>query len=359
MNFPKKPSYSKSDLDRAGNSICTLAPESAEYQAAIAMVDEWRASHQYPMQTFNVTLRNHARAIYKQAIVARRLKRMVTIVDKISNRQSAMNLSRMQDIGGVRAIMQSVDQVYKLHAMYLEKGRFPHTLKRNKDYIREPKPSGYRGVHLVFKFNNKQGRQPDSRDWDGLLVEVQLRTELQHAWATSVEIVGTMLHENLKSSLAAPHNQEWLTFFQYMSSVIAKLEDQPVLEAHANWRAQTLYHRANHLVTKLEVIDKLQGWLTGMRWINEEGTSHYNILMLDVERKVVQIKGFKKTDFARANARLTQLERQALAAGTPQPVLVAAGDLKSLKRAYPNYALDSKRFLEIVQMVARTVEESV
>lgn len=349
MNFPKKPNYTPSQINRAGATACAADIGSENYQAAIRIIDEWRASHQYPMQAFNVTLRNNASRIYRDAIVARRLKRMVTILDKIGNRQDSMSLSRMQDVGGVRAIMKTVKQVDQLYAMYLEKGRFPHDLKYNRDYIRQPKDSGYRGVHLVFKFNNKQGRQPDSRDWDGLLIEVQLRTELQHAWATSVEIVGTMLHEDLKSSISSELNSEWLTFFQYISSIMAQLENQPVLVAHANWHTQTLYKKAHTLVKRLSAIDRMQGWLTGMSWINEEGTSHYNILTLDTESKIVRIRGFRKTDLELANQQLAKLEAEATTAGTPQPVLVAAGGLKNLKRAYPNYALDSKRFLQIVQ----------
>lgn len=97
--------------------------------------------------------------------------------------------------------------------IYTEPGSFSHKLQSEHDYIAEPQESGYRGIHLVFKFNNSQGRQPDSRCWDGLNIDIQLRTELQHVWATGVEIVGTMLHENLK---AGQGNKDWLKLFQYI-----------------------------------------------------------------------------------------------------------------------------------------------
>lgn len=356
MNFPKKPRYTNGEIDRAGETARSSKPSSRAYEDAVSIINAWRVSHEYPMQTFNVTLRNKARAINTNAIVARRLKRLVTILDKIGNRQGKMRLSRMQDIGGVRAIMKDIGEVDTLRDIYLERGRFPHILKGQHDYIRHPKESGYRGIHLVYQFNNSQGRQPDSRDWDGLNIEMQLRTELQHAWATSVEIVGTMRHENLKSSIG---NKRWLEFFQCMSSIIAQLEDQPVLPQHTEWDTQQLYRRAHALVNELDAIETMRGWVNGMNWINEKGDSYYYILVPDIRNNAVVVSGFRRDDLHKANARLEELERQAALKQGSEPVLVVAGDSKSLKRAYPNYALDSHRFLEIVDMVVETVNNAV
>lgn len=356
MNFPKKPNISKSQINKAGQDACAHVPHSRKYEESIKVINKWRISHEYPMQTFNVGLRNKARAINKDAIVARRLKRLATILDKIGSRQGNMQLSRMQDIGGVRAIMKDPVEVYALRNIYLEPGRFPHKLKHEYDYISKPKESGYRSIHLVYEFNNSQGRQPESRDWDGLLVEMQLRTELQHAWATSVEIVGTMRHEDLKSSIG---DDKWLELFQCMSSIIAQLEDKPVLNIHEDWDTQTLYRAANDLINELDAIRTMGAWVTGMHWINERSRSYYNILTLDIKRKVVNVRGFRRDELAAANKRLQQLEGNARLSGEQQPVLVAAGDIKTIKRAYPNYALDSARFLEIMRMVAETVESGV
>ncbi|PID31369.1 hypothetical protein CR983_01510 [Candidatus Saccharibacteria bacterium] len=353
MSFPKKPSYSKSDIDQAGKAACCSKPGSKAYDDSIKIINEWRVCHEYPMQTFNVSLRRKARVINKDAVVVRRLKRLATILDKIGYRQNAMLLSRMQDVGGVRAIMKTVAEVDKLRNIYLEPGRFPHILKREYDYIRHPKNSGYRGVHLVYEFNNSQGRQPDSRNWDGLLIEMQLRTELQHAWATSVEVVGTMRHENLKSSMG---DKTWLELFQCMSSIIAQIENQPALPQHNGWNTRKLYRHTCSLVQKLNAIDVMRGWVTGMRWINERSRSYYTILTIDLDKKLVMVLGFSRRELDQANARLKKLEE---VSKNNQPVLVAAGDIKSIKRAYPNYALDSSNFLKIMESVVKTVEDNV
>lgn len=47
------------------------------------------------------------------------------------------------------------------------------------DYLEVPRPSGYRAYHLIVH-HGEQGR----------LVEVQLRSQLQHAWAVAVVSLG-------------------------------------------------------------------------------------------------------------------------------------------------------------------------
>ena len=48
------------------------------------------------------------------------------------------------------------------------------TITNSHDYVTAPKPDGYRSLHLV---NRNHGR----------LIEIQLRTPLQDAWANAVE----------------------------------------------------------------------------------------------------------------------------------------------------------------------------
>jgi len=104
--------------------------------------------------------------------LGQRLERMVTIRDKLV-RQPGMALSRMQDIGGCRAVLltqadvdAAVEHLRQRHALEL--------LAREAGYVAEPKSDGYRAKHVI-------GRS------GGVLIEIQLRTELQHRWAELVE----------------------------------------------------------------------------------------------------------------------------------------------------------------------------
>lgn len=309
------------------------------------------------MHTFNVTLRRKAYQISREAIVARRLKRLPTILDKLGSREKSMSLSRMQDIGGVRAIMPEVKDVYKLFNIYTQKGRFAHILKGTPhDHIAHPKPSGYRGIHLVFEFNNAQGRSSNARDYDGLNIEVQLRTKLQHEWGTAVETVGMLRHEELKSSRG---NKQWLAFFRCMASVMASLENQPVLDEHRGTKPQDLYRQTTKLARQLDISNVMAGWLHGVSHIEEGSGYYYHILMVDVEERKVRVIGYEEKELKEANRQLALLEEAAAVRGTPEPVLVAAGDIKKLKRAYPNYFLDITDFLELTQLVAQVSDGEV
>jgi ppGpp synthetase/RelA/SpoT-type nucleotidyltranferase len=90
--------YTRSEVNRAGNLFRDSSLTSVEW--AFDVLDNWRAVHNYPINTFQATLRHRLKDIDKQALVAQRLKRIPSIVDKL-RRESKMQLARMQDIGGL------------------------------------------------------------------------------------------------------------------------------------------------------------------------------------------------------------------------------------------------------------------
>lgn len=110
-----------------------------------------------------------------------------------------MRLARMQDIGGVRGVVNTIKEVRELQGQYQDTTRFTHELIRGDDYISYPKDDGYRGVHLVYRYNNTLARNGSTEQYTGLLVELQLRTKLQHTWATAVETMGTFKGKSFKS----------------------------------------------------------------------------------------------------------------------------------------------------------------
>jgi ppGpp synthetase/RelA/SpoT-type nucleotidyltranferase len=89
--------------------------------------------------------------------------------------------------------MGSSGEVEKLRKTYLASG-LKHKLVGQDDYIANPKFSGYRGIHLVYSYFSDR-----KETFNGLKIEIQIRTQLQHAWATAVEIVGFFRRELLKS----------------------------------------------------------------------------------------------------------------------------------------------------------------
>tara|TARA_R110002167_G_scaffold232501_1_gene437698 strand:- start:244 stop:702 length:459 start_codon:yes stop_codon:yes gene_type:complete len=116
-------------------------------------------------------------------------------------------------------ILQVVDDYKQLTKLDSQLLKSKSILKnRGKDYIQGPKLDGYRSIHRIYKY------QGSKLEHSGLLVEIQLRTKLQHAWATAVEIIDTFLAEQLKLGKGS---EEWKQFFYLVANQFAQLEGLP------------------------------------------------------------------------------------------------------------------------------------
>ena len=149
-----KPDYSRSEVNRAG--IILIDPNAIEEQKehSLNVINNWRVSHNFPLNTFQMRLRKIAKKINPNSLVAQRIKRLASIKLKLEL-QPDMKMSQMQDIGGCRAIMNDVGEVDALVNIYQHESRgLKHKLHKEQDYIVEPKESGYRGVHLIYKYGS-------------------------------------------------------------------------------------------------------------------------------------------------------------------------------------------------------------
>ncbi len=178
-----------------------------EYPRAIEIINNWRGSHAYPLNTFQINLRNTSRRFDKKPLVAQRIKRLASISGKLLL-QPSMKLSQMQDLGGCRAILSNVQAVRGVNHYYINESAIKHTLVSVDDYIAAPKSSGYRGIHLVYRYFSDKNKNM----YNGLKVEMQIRSRYQHAWATAVETVGMFSGQALKSSLGS---EDWRRFFGF------------------------------------------------------------------------------------------------------------------------------------------------
>ena len=159
-----------------------------KYSNALPVINNWRASHSFPLNTFKIGLNRNADRIDGGSLTAQRIKRLSSISQKLQ-RFPNMKLSQMQDIGGCRAVMRSVDKVRELETVY-KKSEVKHKLDHVDDYIMHPKASGYRGVHIIWRYHSDRQEY-----YNGFKIEMQLRSALQHSWATAVETVGTFLQQ--------------------------------------------------------------------------------------------------------------------------------------------------------------------
>jgi len=171
--------YSKKAVRRAGDYLISDELDIEKYFDSYEALDNWRSSHEYPIQSMLGYFRKKAFEVDSDAIVVRRLKRTPSILAKL-RREGRMKLDRMEDIGGCRIVVTNKKQVYEVRDAIVD-GRTRNTLRRKRDYIKQPKESGYRGIHLVYRY----GGQKDQ--YSAHSIELQIRSKVQHAWATAVE----------------------------------------------------------------------------------------------------------------------------------------------------------------------------
>jgi Region found in RelA / SpoT proteins len=284
-------------------------------------------------------LRRYAREVSTKPLLAQRLKRVPSIVEKL-RRFPTMNLSRMQDVGGCRAVLKSVAEVRRLRRVY-ESSRIKHMLIREDDYITHPKRDGYRGVHLVYRYYSDR-----AATYNGLQIEIQLRSRLQHAWATSVETVGTFLNQPLKANVGP---EAWKHFFTLTGSIFAATEKTPLVEGTPQNR-ENLKAEARALAQRLQVRNVLTAFGTALRITEEEEQPdvRYYLLVLNPESRQLSINGYARAELERATESYLAYEKLMVATPGSQVVLVAADSLESLRRAYPNYFLDTEVFLRAI-----------
>ncbi len=120
MSFALVPQETKGRINKAGQILIEKDLTDEEWLWARSLADRWRACHAYPINTFQATLRVRLKPFEGSPIAAQRLKRMPTIIDKLK-RYPTMRLTDMQDIGGVRAVLESIHDVNRLANEYRKK----------------------------------------------------------------------------------------------------------------------------------------------------------------------------------------------------------------------------------------------
>jgi hypothetical protein len=204
------PSLSKSRVNAAGERLVAYDwgdVDVAKLLQEMIILVAWRAQHAYPIRLVIPSLRNWT-ANYSTAAItpAERLKRVPQIVDKL-RRHPGMKLSRMQDIGGARAILASAEEVERVHRVIAERWK----PVRTSDYRREPRDTGYRGLHLMVE-KRRAPRSDEQR-----VLEIQLRTLTEHRWAETVMQTGNRLGHDLRDGQGPA---ELVEYFRLASDVL-------------------------------------------------------------------------------------------------------------------------------------------
>lgn len=114
-------------------------------------------------------------------MIKSRVKKPISIVEKLQRRNLPVTLESMMnnldDVAGIRVICSFVDDIYCVANMLVSQDDI--TVIAIKDYIKNPKPNGYRSYHLIIEIPVFF-----SEEKKNLRVEVQIRTIAMDFWAS-------------------------------------------------------------------------------------------------------------------------------------------------------------------------------
>jgi hypothetical protein len=329
--------YSKKDVVRAGNALreaLIWGPDTkAEIEKVFSIANSWRASHAFPMARMRAELHGRMSALKLKGLTAARLKQMPSIRGKLHRIDS--NLRQLQDLGGCRAVVPTIEEARQLASDIL--ARSAHTLKREDSYMDSPRDSGYRSHHLVFAF---APRDCSESGYEGRLIELQIRSRLQHAWATAVEAVGLYRGESLK---AGTGSAGWLRLFELMSLEIAASEGCLYAQDGSNSRVQEIVDLDASLGAS-QTLDNLSVAVHSLEHIARDPNHKpkYCLIKYDHTLKKVGVSYLAKPE--NIGGALEHGDENGIDIARYSSVVVEMDKIENLKSAYPNYFGDVQLF---------------
>lgn len=356
--------FSGKQVIKAGEALIDpkLVEDKERFNKAFEVLSYWRFSHEEPLDFAYKILQKTTIDKDKNALFAKRLKRFQSIVNKLQ-RFPSMKLKNIQDIGGCRAIVSNVKRVNQI-AREIKSSKYVRECNqgiRYKDYITNPKEDGYRGYHIVGRFPGKNGQYRN--------IELQIRTRLQHDWATALEIVDLFTGQALKSNQG---DKRWKEFFVNVSSQFAVMESIPLfeqLEFPENFEkyrdkvSKDLFHQDSSTIVsgyieKLAVFEKLEAFASSIKVVDEKitkdlGDEGYVLLTIDTGKRHVNLNLFDSKLGKKAEEAYSAAEKEYAKNESVVVALVSTTRIGGIKEAYPNYFADSSDFLRHLDLIRR------
>jgi ppGpp synthetase/RelA/SpoT-type nucleotidyltranferase len=364
-------SYSKNKIKNSGKKLI----DNINDEESLEVLSYWRTCHASSLEEGYQILRDNAQSVDKSLLLAKRLKRTESIVNKLKRLKGKVQLTTMNDIAGCRAIVSNEKKVYQLVNKLIKTSDY----EVFRDYILKPRDSGYKSVHLIGKFLNENNiARP---------VELQIRTKVQHSWATAVEIVDLFTKDSIKTNEGT---KEWSSLFRYASKVLSLFDKNPFINVLKNEKnteetikknqAQiyAFFKKQCHnkksiekdisevykLCKKLGLREKFDAFSLSLKSTNEHieqsPLNGYVLIIIDkIDKNSFGVSSeiFPIDRFEEATAKYLEAEKNVLINKHFVTALVSTNAVGGIKKAYPNYFADATKFLEYITMINMIQEE--
>lgn len=363
-----KQTYSGNQIKKAGKKLI----EEPNDELSLEILSYWRALHSESLNQAFKHVEKFGTKIDNNILLAKRLKRTESIVNKIKRLNSEIQLSTMNDIAGCRAILPTQNKVNRLVKELNKQTKF----KIFRDYILSPKESGYRSIHMIGKFEETINKK-------NMKVELQIRTYTQHSWATAVEIVDLFTKDSIKTNEGS---KDWSSFFEHVSKIFVLFDDNPHInnlrkkkkenEEINNKIYQQIYkYLAKQCIDnksikddikivskfskKLKVIEKFNLFTSSIKFTNEQkdlvSNGGYILIIIDnIDKETFNIETnfFDKDSFEKATEKYLKVEKDILLNKHFVTALVSSNSISEIEKAYPNYFADSTNFITYISMIS-------
>lgn len=326
---------SKKELGRISKRIV----ENKETLEDLQKLSDFRAEHSKVIRSFVWSLRSiinnkkiKLTSNKNTIVISQRLKRLPSIIEKLK-RFPELRLGRIQDLAGARIILPNIKDVdvigdYLKNKIYANEGKNNFLFIREKNYILNPKEDGYRSVHQIFRYQGEREKK-----LEGYQIELQIRTKLQHQWATSVEIIDTIKQQSLKIGGGDIYYRD---FFKSASKIIEYIElKKDMKEINDDVK------KIKELDSKYNILKTLSGIRIITKHLDEVKSKDYLILILDYKNNTVRYINVAEENISKDYL----MYEQAYKDEGNNVVSVSVENLKNLKKAYPNYFLDASEFV--------------
>lgn len=324
--------FTKGEIDRLGNLI---REQGANIQDDTLLdLQSYRTSHKELLSsTFNM-LCSLAKRIHPETIVSYRIKRFESIISKL-NRYPKMRFSRMWDIGGCRCIVRHDNDVYKFEKLLNDHNEFE--IVKRTDYIKEPQKDGYKSLHLFVKHKSNDK-----------IIEVQLRNQKDHNWATLVEITDLLYDSKLKelAELENGAKDSKLYRFHFLLAQIDEVEIDEKKEIASIIKEYSYFETLSEVFSRNHLRVRKQ-------WLDIESRYNHKYFLIETTKDdVPKIKSFNSSVSAEneyfnlykgnqnANIVLTHLQKP---------------NYQQISIAYSNYILTYHSFLEECMLMLESI----
>tara|TARA_B100000575_G_scaffold174015_1_gene139446 strand:- start:477 stop:1622 length:1146 start_codon:yes stop_codon:yes gene_type:complete len=369
-----KPANSRSEVRRAGEVLRRSKHAEGGHLSesdALNILNNWKAAHELPLDIVFRSVMGHLDFTCHDRTIVSRRKRTESILLKLEQLPK-LDLSRMQDLVGFRIVFRSDDPRQNIECVEklterIRNAKWEDTKPtRFANYIDDARDSGYRSQHIIFKYDSK-----NNPEYKNMQVELQVRTKLQHIWATAVETVGMFRRSHLKQGIG---DEKWLEFFRVMS-MLMQFDEDPYPDIHNDERGRLKLRLRDisHEIKadrNLKVIALQHAVLEKtFKKIEREmkGNIGYVLMTLDLgdirivdwgEKEAIgsskvklkakiKLKSFPMDASEDATTEYG-IEEKIASRDTSKYVLLAKGeDLNQLRDGFPNYFADIEEFIKI------------